>query len=164
MKVRTINAIIFLALAALMAFALTAGCGAVGKKLGANSNDDDAAKYPGLREAAALVWTYYGRTDSPPYVRIVEGDDLTCTDPISGKRGFEVLLTTGPGCREGFTISPWESSVSWHGEPWHETALEHELQHVRQWRALHVVDPGHLRIEWSTDVPAAEALLLARGL
>jgi hypothetical protein len=154
-KVRTVNALVFLALAALMAFALLYGCASVGVR-------GDVQELPGLREATALVWTAYGRTDKPPRVRIAQGDDLTCTDPISGKAGFPVLLTSGPGCREGFTISPLETSVSWHGEPWHETALAHELMHVAQGRRG-IVDPGHLRIEWSTDVPAAAGLLLARG-
>lgn len=123
----------------------------------------DVVELPGLREATALVWQAYGRTDAPPRVRIVQGADLTCTDPVSGNQGFPVLLTTGPGCREGFTISPLETSVAWTGQAWHLTALAHELQHIRQWRALSIVDPGHLRIEWSTDVPAANGLLQARG-
>lgn len=131
-------------------------CAAVGVR-------GEPGDFAGLREATAIAWTAYGRTDAPPRVRIVQGAELTCTDPASGKPGFPVLLTTGPGCREGFTISPLETSVSWHGEAWHLTALAHELQHVAQGRRG-IVDPGHLRIEWSTDVPAANALLEARGL
>lgn len=146
-------------LGACVALALLVGCGIVGGRVDGPGTET----HPGLREATALVWTAYGRTDPPPRVRIMEGDDLTCADPISGKRGFPVLLTSGMGCREGYTISPFESSVSWHGEPWHETALAHELEHVAQGRRG-IVDPGHLRIEWSTDVPAANGLLLARGL
>lgn len=118
---------------------------------------------PGLREAVALVWQEYDRCDERPRVRIVQGDDLTCVDPVSKNRGFEVLLTTGRGCREGFTISPLETSVAWTGQAWHQTALAHELMHIAQGRRG-IIDPGHLRIEWSTEVPAANALLFARGL
>jgi len=123
----------------------------------------DVQELPGLREAVALVWQAYGRTDAPPRVRVATGAELTCTDPVSGNAGFEVLLTSGRGCREGYTISPWETSVSWHGEVWSDTVLRHELMHVAQGRRG-IVDPGHLRIEWSTDVPAARGLLQARGL
>jgi hypothetical protein len=156
MKVRTVNALVFLVMAACLAFALLYGCASVGVR-------GEPADLPGLREATALVWQAYGRTDPPPRVRIVQGADLTCTDPVSHNPGFPVLLTSGMGCREGFTISPLEASVAWTGQPWHETALAHELQHVAQGRRG-IVDPGHLRIEWSTDVPAANGLLLARGL
>ena len=136
--------------------ALLASCAAVGVR-------GEATDKPRLREAVATVWTYYGQTDEPPRVRIVEGAELTCTDPVSGTPGFPVLLTTGMGCRNGFTISPLETSVSWRGQPWHETSLAHELQHVAQGRRG-IIDPGHLRIEWSTEVPGANARLLARGL
>jgi hypothetical protein len=136
--------------------ALVLACATIGVR-------GDVQELPGLREATALIWTSYERMDAPPRVRIVQGDELTCIDPVSHNQGFEVLLTTGNGCREGFTISPWETSVAWTGQAWHQTALAHELQHVAQGRRG-IVDPGHLRIEWSTDVPAANALLLARGL
>jgi hypothetical protein len=122
----------------------------------------DVQDLPGLREATALIWKSYGRTDKPPRVRIVQGEDLTCTDPVSGRPGFAVILTSGAGCREWFTISPLEVSVAYR-LPWSDSALAHELEHVRQWRALHVVDPGHLRAEWTTDVPAANALLREQG-
>jgi len=137
------------------AVALVLACATIGVR-------GDVQELPGLREATALVWTAYGRTDKPPRVRIVQADELTCTDPVSGMPGFPVLLTTGPGCREGFTISPLETSVAYR-QPWSDSALAHELMHVAQGRRG-IVDPGHLRIEWSTDVPAVRGLLQARGL
>ncbi len=155
MSYRAVNILALLGLAACAAYALLAGCATVGVR-------GDVQGLPGLREATALVWTAYGRTDKPPRVRIVMADELTCTDPVSGQPGFPVLLTTGPGCREGFTISPLETSVAYR-QPWSDSALAHELEHVAQGRRG-IVDPGHLRIEWSTDVPAARGLLQARGL
>jgi hypothetical protein len=111
---------------------------------------------PGLFRALEAVWACYGRKDAPPRVRIVEGEDLDCVSPISGKRGFGVLLPDDErligqpdvDCREGFTYSDDEVMVSWHGETqWSETTLAHELQHAMQARNW-VIDPHHRRPEW----------------
>jgi hypothetical protein len=111
---------------------------------------------PGLRAAVEAIWECYGRHDSPPRVRIVEGADLDCVSPITGKRGFGVLLPDDErllgqpdvDCREGFTYSDDEVMVSWHGETrWSQTTLAHELQHAMQARNW-VIDPHHKRPEW----------------
>lgn len=143
-------------------FAVVAVCNGCATVRNVTGQAGGIVERPGLAEAESIVWASYGRTDTPPRVRIFEGDDLTCVDPISGKPGFEVMLTTGRACRNGYTISPWEVNVSWHGEAWHETSLAHELQHVAQGRRG-IIDPGHLRDEWNRDVPAANDLLRGAG-
>lgn len=119
----------------------------------------EAAKLPGLAEAESAAWRIYGRTDTPPTVLIVQGSELTCVDPNSGKRGFMVLLVDGQTCREGYTLTADRVSVSYHGEPWAETVLAHELLHAAQAREG-IIDPNHTRPEWATLVPAAQAAMV----
>jgi hypothetical protein len=69
---------------------------------------------------------------APPLIRWRSGDQLTCTDPHSGKAGFWIPdLKEGRVCREGLTMSFLECFVSWHGESsFADTALPEELLHV----------------------------------
>jgi hypothetical protein len=129
------------------------------------------ADRPGLAEATAAVWSGYGRQDAPPAVRVVEGAELSCTDPVSGKPGFPVLLPSDSGmgapvtaCREGFTFLPTEVMVAWTGQPWSRTSLAHELMHARQAREG-VIDSHHRRPEWAPggEVDQANAKLAATG-
>jgi hypothetical protein len=106
----------------------------------------------GEAQAVAIAWRMYGRTDLPPLVRWKQGEALSCTDPNSGARGFPVfLLEDGeakPGCREGYTMSPYSCDVAWHGElSFSETALAHELLHVAHLRQG-IFDGDHKRPEW----------------
>ncbi len=100
------------------------------------------------RQAVAVhvIWhDTYGRTDKAPGVRWVQKlSDLTCVDPNSGRPGFK----TSAGCREGYTLMPWEVSVAWHeGDNFATTALAHELLHQDLWRRG-IMDPNHKRQEW----------------
>ncbi len=115
-----------------------------------------------LLAAEAIAWQALGRTDTPPTVRIVATDQLTCVDPASGNPGFPVLLADGCGCRNGYTISPWAVSLS-QRLPWSESSLPHELEHAAQARRG-IVDPDHARPEWKTDVPRARELMRAHGM
>lgn len=146
----------------LVSLACATSCAAVGMR-GA------VVERPGLAEATAFVWQAYGRRDTAPKVRVVEGAELSCTDPNSGKPGFVVILGAEDGsprqdCREGFTMSPLEVSVAWHGEPWSRTSLAHEMMHARQARDG-IIDPDHRRIEWGPggEVDQANAALEAQG-
>jgi hypothetical protein len=147
----------------LVLFAL-ASCATIGVR-------GDVVERAGLAEATSFTWDAYGRKDAPPKVRVVEGDELTCTDPASGKPGFSVILEDPdhPGrfvsaCREGFTFLPTEVSVAWTGQPWSRTALAHELMHARQAREG-VIDSGHTRPEWQPggEVDQVNARLMAAG-
>lgn len=140
--------------------ALCAACGAIRGVLGVAGK---VTEKPGLSQAVAVVWASYGRDDGPPAVRIVEGAELTCIDTNSGEPGFPVLLASGWACRNGYTVSPLQVSVSWTGWSWSQTTLAHELQHAAQARRG-IVDPYHARDEWKTAVPAANELLRSRGL
>ncbi len=122
---------------------------------GTPSNDAD------LLAAEAITWQAYGRTDTPPTVRIVDADQLTCVDPNSGSAGFPVVLIDGCACREGYTVSPWSVSVA-QRMPWSSSALPHELLHAAQARRG-IVDPEHKLPEWTTDVPRARELLREQG-
>lgn len=122
---------------------------------------------PGLAAAVSTVWTSYGRTDPSPQVLLVTAPNLTCTDPSTLNPGFTVLLASGPGCREGFTLLPFEISVAYRGQPWSQSALAHELMHVvliRTGRGSPLGDPTHSLPEWTTLVPEAVADLTAAGL
>lgn len=148
-------------LVALVAFlAMATGCATVGT--------GPAPQKPGLSEAVALVWNFYGRTDPPPKVRVLEGAALSCTDPNSGAEGFPVILGAEDGaprvdCREGYTVLPTEVMVAWTGKkPWSQTAMAHELMHARQFREG-IIDPKHERPEWQ-EVARANAKLEAAGL
>jgi hypothetical protein len=131
----------------------------------------DVVERPGLREATAFIWGAYGRKDAPPAVRVVEGAELSCTDPNSGKPGFSVILEDPShagrfisSCREGFTFLPTEVSVAWTGQSWSRTSLAHELMHARQAREG-VIDSGHTRPEWKPggEVDQVNALLAETG-
>jgi hypothetical protein len=104
----------------------------------------------GEEQAVHIAWVeVYGRKDRPPLVRWVQGAQLVCTDPNSGKGGFWIPdPDEGVVCREGLTMSYLECFVAWHGEAsFAETALAHELLHVAQARGG-VFDPRHKRPEW----------------
>ena len=113
---------------------------------------------PGQGQAEWIVWHVYNRTDTPPLVRWMSGDQLTCVDPASNKPGFVILdpsiddpTSSGPAltaCREGMTWSPTEVFVAWHGElSFSETALAHEMRHAAMLRDG-ILDPAHVRDDW----------------
>jgi hypothetical protein len=135
MKVRTVNGLVFLVLAVCLAMALLYGCATVGVR-------GERADLPGLREATVEGWNALECIGPPPTVLVVQGSGLSCTDPNSGNPGFPVQLSTGPSCREGYTLSPFQVSVAYRGQPWSETPLVHEELHACQAR-IGVVEPGH---------------------
>lgn len=149
---------------------LALGCATIGVR-------GEVTEKPGLAQAVAFTWDFYGRKDPPPKVRVVEGDELSCTDPNSGEPGFPVILGAEDGtpvqaCRKGFTFLPTEVSVSWTGQPWSRTSLAHELMHVRLVREGLVFDhhPGKDQANWRPEfrdggeVAQANARLEAQGL
>lgn len=136
------------------------------------------ADRPGLIDAQALVWrAAYGRTDASPLVFLVEGDALTCTDPNTGRRGFECPAV---GCCEGCTVLPMIVSVAYSGERWSETSLAHEDMHVMKLREAIAVlkytptkaamqmlkDSDHRGPEWEPGgkVDQANQMLREHGL
>lgn len=136
-----------------------AGCAALGVR-------GEPLDLRALDTATGIVWhDVYGRRDRAPVVRIVQGDALDCTDPISGTPGFRVLLYDGYGCRNGYTLTPDQVSVSWTGQAWSATALAHELMHAAHGRDG-IADPLHKRAEWGPGgaVDAANARLRDKGL
>ena len=111
----------------------------------------------GLDATVDAAWRAYGAPGGLPRVLVVQGAALSCTDPVSGKPGFPVLLVSGKGCREGYTVLPTETSVAWHGERWVDTSLVHELWHVAQ--ARHgIFDPNHSGVSWYGDPASKHAL------
>ena len=95
---------------------------------------------PNQDRAVAIVWQdVFLRGDGAPVVRWVEGHDLTCTDPGSGRPGFP----TPNGCREGLTMLPTEVQVAWRDDDsFSTTTLAHELLHAFHLR-LGIMDPQH---------------------
>lgn len=136
-----------------LAFLLFLGCATVG----------EVRHMDGQEQAVYVIWKeVYGRNDRPPLIRWMTGKQLVCTDPTSGKPGFWIPNSSGPWeCREGLTMSPLECMVAYHGETtFSETALAHELMHVKQAREL-VFDSEHTRPEWSLVAVANQAVLEA---
>jgi hypothetical protein len=135
------------ALGLLIAALFLGGCATVG-----TSTIPRVGPRVGQEQAVYIIWTeVYGRTDRPPLIRWAEGDQLTCTDPSSGKGGFPQWDGHGEQvCREGITMSPLECVASWHGEDsFGETVMAHEMWHVALARML-IVDDDHLRDDWHT--------------
>ncbi len=95
-----------------------------------------------LAYSVMLVWEAYGCNGSAPEVLVVEGPDLTCTDPNSRQPG-KVSVTKRM--------------------PWSSTSLRHKLMHACL-ANRGILDPWHLRNEWKTEVPAARGMLEAQGL
>ncbi len=99
--------------------------------------------HDGQDEAVALAMDTYG-SSARPRVAWAEGDDLDCTVPSNGRRGF----STPDGCLEGWTWNPLYVSVAWRpGDSMCDTALAHELAHnalMRRW----VIDRHHQRAAW----------------
>jgi len=123
----------------------------------------------GQEQAVWIIWTSYGRTDTPPLVRWVEGAALSCTDPDSGKPGFPQVEPGGLDqplkqvCHEGQTWSPLEVLVSWHGElSFSETALAHEMAHADLLRRG-VWEGHHDRPDFYTRIEAANKLVREAG-
>jgi|GEM_PF-3605279 len=159
-----------LAVALGIAFVFFAGCAAVEPVLqDVGVRGAELTDAPGLAAAVADVWTGYSRTDTPPRVLLVTGPDLTCTDPSSRNPGFAVLLASGPACREGYTLLPFAVSVAYHGQPWSQSALAHELEHValiRNGQGTPLGDPGHATAGFQLGgaVDQANARLSVEGL
>lgn len=101
---------------------LTYGCSAIGMRGSerAPTNPTD------VTQAVWIAWhDVYQQEHQPPRVRWVT--DLPCAQ-ASGDPGF----STAVGCRAGFTASPLEVSVAWHGDRQiSDETLDHELWHAR---------------------------------
>jgi hypothetical protein len=110
----------------------------------------------GEEQAVHIIWSeVYGRTDRPPLVRWIQGAALSCIDPASDKPGFPqwdfpagLDQAAVQACHEGYTWSPLEVLVSWHGEAsFSDTALAHELWHAADLRRFRS-DAKHVGPEW----------------
>lgn len=126
----------------------------------------------GQEQAVWIVWREaYGRTDRPPKVIWMEGSDLDCTDPQSGKLGFTIVdidTTTGEApvrCREGFTWGPTEVLIAWHGTEltFAETPLAHEFLHALLLRQGVLFEVHHTRPDFYPRIDAANQLLIQAG-
>jgi len=125
----------------------------------------------GQEQAVWLIWSSYGRTDTPPLVRWVEGKALSCTDPDSNKRGFPQPAYGGHldepvvmVCHEGFTWSPLEVVVSWHGEDsFADTALAHEMEHAELLRRGFILEIHHDRPDFFSRIDAANEAVRKAG-
>lgn len=131
-----------------------------------------------INDATVIVWrNAYGRTDDAPLVYVVEGYELTCTDPHSGLPGFDCPTV---GCRNGCTASPRAVHISARF-PWSQSSLAHELWHVVLIRQavetelrtpldpsafIGMMDRDHKGPGWRPggDVDKANVLLMQRGL
>jgi hypothetical protein len=94
----------------------------------------------GLPDAIQFVWRIYNEADPPPYVTLVTGSDLNCSN------GNAFLIPNGQ-CLYGVTLSATMCVVAYTGRPWHNTALAHELLHAAQWR-LGFIHVNHTGQEW----------------
>ncbi len=115
---------------------------------------------PGAAEAIDLVWHgTYGRTEHPPYVEWVTGDDLNCASgigflgPQRGERttcgepqGDLVLCTLAQGegnlCVVGLSYGRHDLVAWTEGSRLSDGALAHELWHSVQ-HLRGVYDPDH---------------------
>jgi hypothetical protein len=123
--------------------------------------------------AADISWACLGANGPPPTVVVVPQSQLTCRDsPGTQMQGF--------GCgRIGFTMAPSAPCVCVAGDengspiriartepplqPWHATALTHELLHRRMLDLYGDDDRTHARVEWSTLRPACDRKLEDNG-
>jgi hypothetical protein len=138
----------------------------------AHVSGSSAPMNDGQEQAVWIIWhDVYGRNDMPPLVRWRQGDQLTCDDPQSGKRGFPIVEydpadpVSAPAakCREGLTWGPLEVLVAWHGEiSFGETALAHELEHAELLRRG-IFLGHHERPDFFSRIDAANAAVVAAG-
>lgn len=120
------------------------GCGTARNAIGIRGRVIDK---PGIAEAVHSVWEVsYLRLDNPPSIRIVEGSELTCISP-GGTKGFETPI----GCRNGYTATPFEVSVTFDDGVrdfgWDHSTLAHELRHVVHLRKG-ILDGDHKLPDW----------------
>lgn len=126
------RAIYIFALGILAGFAVcSSGCATIGVR---------GSEYPGadLVQAEWVAWhDVYQRSDKPPKVLVVT--EFSCIDKTSGDPGFKTIV----GCRNGFTITPWDVSVGKDSNhTWSQVPLCHENMHALQARSA-VFDPEH---------------------
>jgi hypothetical protein len=145
------------------------GCAETTQALNAIGDKGAVSDPANLITAATTVWEFYGRVDTQPQIKLVTGVDLTCTDPSSQNPGFAVVLSTGIGCREGYTIIPIEVSIAYTGQSWSRSALAHELEHVkliRSGKGSPIGDPSHVTAGFHLggEVDQANAKLAALGM
>jgi hypothetical protein len=123
--------------------------------------------------AADVAWQCVGGVGPTPVVVVIPQAQLTCRNsPGAAMDGF--------GCgRIGFTMAPSAPCVCVAGDengspiriartepplqPWHTTALTHELLHRRLLELYGDDDRAHSRVEWTTVVPACNARLMEEG-
>ena len=101
----------------------------------------DGTTKAGQDEAVRIVWNeVFLQSDASPEIRWVHGTALICTDPNSGRPGFE----TPSGCREGLTIVPTMVQVAWRDDDkFSTTTLAHELLHALHFHTNVMADPNH---------------------
>lgn len=135
---------------------LLVGCGMPG----------EVFEIPGQVEATRMIWNEsYGRTDAPPAVKWVTGDELDCT-LNDGRRGFSVWYAA-QDCMDGGTAFDDETSVAYYGPGDEKRAFSvvaHEAWHVIGIRAGHR-DTKHLAPAWQLPegiVPRTQASILAQ--
>jgi hypothetical protein len=105
-------------------------------------------KRPGQAEVEDLVWNQiYRETHKVPTVYWVEGEDLTCINPVSGRPGF--IISSGQ-CRDGNTVVPNFVQVGWRTDDrYSTTTLSHEFRHAALlYRGIFKGDPFHSGEGW----------------
>jgi hypothetical protein len=123
----------------------------------------------GQEQAVHVVWAEaFGRTDRPPLVRWLEGSALVCDCVEDGQRGFYIPAADEGKpqfqCRTGFTWSPLEVLVAWHGEEsFALTALAHELLHAALLREGVVFERHHDRPDFFPRIDAANQRIIEAG-
>ena len=123
------------------------------------------------------AWACVGGTGPTPVVAIVPQSELTCSNRTTTPLGF--------GCgRPGYPMTPSLPCVCVAGDehgspirvartgppvfpvlqPWHQTALVHELEHRRLLQQGLDEDIGHSGKVWTTVVPACNRKLEDEGM
>lgn len=125
--------------------------------------DGDATPHARQVEAVALVWYgVYGRSDEPPGILWVTGDELNCDTANGDRPGFRVLTS----CNLGLTLSPRLMRIAWtEGQAFHQVPMAHEMIHAYQYREG-VFDPFHHGAIWADGGIIKEAIqaLADRGM
>jgi hypothetical protein len=117
-----------------------------------------------LDVASAAAWESYMAKGSPPHVEIVT--EMTCRNsPGTPMSGFGCIGVDHPGCVcLAGDETWWAIRVGRVNEqPWHETALCHELLHRYLETTTGDANPGHVGLQWSVPLDACNGRLVEAG-
>jgi hypothetical protein len=100
---------------------------------------------PNQEQATAMVWSLYGKKDSPPQLEWITGKDLNCDmlSAVDGGNGGNYGFLYAGVCRGGLSYPGLSQVALQEGEAFSASSLSHEYWHQALLLETGNMDPLH---------------------